>query len=51
MTEVVDLINQVGFPIIACIIMFNQNSKLSSAISELNVTLVKIQSDIDDLKG
>lgn len=50
MNEVVELVNSVGFPIIACLIMFNQNSKLATAISELNITLVKIQSDIDDIK-
>lgn len=51
MQEIVNIINSVGFPIVACMIMFNQNSKLSNAISELNITLTKIQSDIDSLKN
>lgn len=50
MQEIINIINSVGFPIVACMIMFNQNSKLSNAISELNITLTKIQSDIDILK-
>ncbi|WGM50102.1 hypothetical protein [Clostridium phage cpp] len=50
MQEIINIINSVGFPIVACMIMFNQNSKLSNAISELNITLTKIQSDIDSLK-
>lgn len=50
MNEIINIINSVGFPIVACMIMFNQNSKLSNAISELNITLTKIQSDIDSLK-
>ncbi|AEW47847.1 holin [Clostridium phage phi24R] len=51
MQEIINIINSVGFPIVACMIMFNQNSKLSNAISELNITLTKIQSDIDSLKN
>lgn len=51
MQEIVNIINSVGFPIVACMIMFNQNSKLTNAISELNITLTKIQSDIDSLKN
>lgn len=51
MQEIVNIINSVGFPIVACMIMFSQNSKLSNAISELNITLTKIQSDIDSLKN
>lgn len=51
MNEVVEVINSVGFPILACLIMFNQNGKLSKAITELNITLVKIQSDIDSMKS
>ncbi|QVM61469.1 hypothetical protein HN02_09 [Clostridium phage vB_CpeP_HN02] len=51
MQEIINIINSVGFPIVACMIMFNQNSKLSNAISELNLTLTKIQSDIDSLKN
>lgn len=50
MNDIVNLINSVGFPILACLIMFNQNGKLSKAISDLNITLVKIQSDIDSIK-
>ena len=50
MQEIINIINSVGFPIVACMIMFNQNRKLSNAISELNITLTKIQSDIDSLK-
>ena len=44
---IVDLINSVGFPIIACVFMYMQVQKLNNIILELSTTLKAIDSRID----
>ncbi len=39
MEELVNLINQVAFPIVACIYIFNNNKELIAVINKLSVTL------------
>lgn len=48
--ELVNLINNVGFPIVCCVFMFQQNSKLSSTIMDLNRTLSNIDMKIEMLE-
>ena len=47
---IVDLINSVGFPIIACIFMLMQVQKLNNIILELSTTLKAIDSRIDNIQ-
>lgn len=45
-----NLIGSVGFPIAACCVMFYQNSKLQSTLSELTKTLVLMSERIENLE-
>ena len=47
---IVDLINSVGFPIIACVFMYMQVQKLNNIILELSTTLKAIDSRIDNIQ-
>ena len=47
---IVELINSVGFPIIACIFMYMQVQKLNNIILELSTTLKAIDSRIDNIQ-
>ena len=55
---VMQAISTVGFPIVACVFLFKQNTKLSETIGDLkstlteNTTLLKIMiNKLDDKKG
>ena len=47
---IVELINSVGFPIIACVFMYMQEQKLNNIILELSTTLKAIDSRIDNIQ-
>ena len=47
---IVELINSVGFPIIACVFMYMQVQKLNNIILELSTTLKGIDSRIDNIQ-
>ena len=47
---IVELINSVGFPIIACAFMYMQVQKLNNIILELSTTLKAIDSRIDNIQ-
>ena len=47
---IVELINSVGFPIIACVFMYMQVQKLNNIILELRTTLKAIDSRIDNIQ-
>ena len=47
---IVDLLNSVGFPIIACVFMYMQVQKLNNIILELSTTLKAIDSRIDNIQ-
>ena len=51
MNELTSIISNVGFPIFACIIMFQQQKELNKAITELSSTLKSIDARIDILEG
>ena len=40
-TTIMQAVSTVGFPIVACGVLFYQNSKLSETINQLNITLVE----------
>ena len=50
MNELTSLINNVGFPIFACIYMFKNNKELVSVISELSLTLKGIDTRLEILE-
>lgn len=48
--EITTLISSVGFPIVACAVMFKQNDKLTTSLTELTTTLKGIDTRIDQLE-
>ena len=50
MTAVTTLISTVGFPIACCCVMFYQNSQLQKTLSELAVTLEKMNERIGHIE-
>ena len=38
---IISAVSAVGFPIVACCVLFYQNNKLSETINQLNVTLIE----------
>ena len=50
MTEVSNLISNVGFPIVACIFMYIQQKDLNKTIQELSTTLKGIDTRLDILE-
>lgn len=50
MEEIVQVINSVGFPIVACIFMYNQIQKMNHVILELSVTLKGIDTRISKIE-
>lgn len=50
MSEIVTLINSVGFPIIACIYLAENNKKLSTLLSNLNITLKGIDTRLENVE-
>lgn len=51
MTEMTALISNVGFPIFACIMLFQQQKELNKVIGELSTTLKTIDARIDNLEN
>lgn len=47
MEEIVHIIQNVGFPIVACIYMAKQNKEITTSISKLNETLIGIDKRIE----
>lgn len=59
-TEITNLISTIGFPIVCCIVMYKQNveltkymqeqnSKLTSAIHDMSITLEKMRDKLDSI--
>lgn len=48
--EIVNLINNVGFPIFVCIYLVKNNEKLVNSISDLTVTLKGIDTRLEILE-
>lgn len=51
MQEITNLVSNVGFPIFACVIMFQQQKELNKAITDLTTTLKTIDTRINILEG
>lgn len=49
-TDIVTIINNVGFPIFVCIYLVKNNEKLVNSISELTVTLKGIDTRLEILE-
>lgn len=45
------LIGSLGFPIVACCVMFYQNSKLQDTLTELTKTLTTMNERISDIES
>ena len=50
MDEIVNVISNVGFPIVCCVVMFNNNNKFTETLGNLNVTLKEISTRMDSLE-
>lgn len=48
--DIINLIGSVGFPIVACCVLFKQNDKLSTTLSELTVALQGINQRLDNIE-
>lgn len=51
MQEIIESINGVGFPIVACIVMYQQVNKLNGIILELTTTLKGIDTRLSQLEN
>lgn len=51
MNEFMSVISNVGFPIFACVMMFQQQKELNKAIAELSATLKTIDARIDNIEN
>lgn len=47
----INLVGSVGFPIAACIFMFNQNNKLTTTLAELSTTLTLMNERISSIEN
>ena len=51
MENIVSVVSNVGFPIFACVTMFQQQKELNKAIAELSATLKTIDARIDNIEN
>lgn len=49
-TTISQLIGSLGFPIVCCIVMFYQNSKMQETLSELGKTLSTMNERLSDVE-
>lgn len=50
-SELIQIISTVGFPIFACCVMFYQNNSLQKTLGDIQVTMQKMADNIADLDG
>ena len=50
MEQILTIISNVGFPIACCIILFNQQNKLTNTLHEISNTMTKITLRLDDIE-
>ena len=50
MSEITNLISNIGFPIAMCILMFNQYTKLSNIINENTKAINSLADRLDDFE-
>lgn len=51
MDQIINLISNVGFPIACCVVLFNQQSKLTKTLGEIGNTLNLINARIDNIEN
>lgn len=49
-TEIMNLVGSLGFPIAACIFMFYQNTKMQETLSKLSETLTLMSERLRDVE-
>lgn len=47
---ITEMITTVGFPIVCCIVMFRQNSKLQETLADISLTMQKMADKIAELE-
>lgn len=50
-TEITTMISTVGFPIVACCVMFYQNSKLQETLRDVTVTMQTLVDKIEAIEA
>ena len=51
MDQVIQLISNVGFPIACCIILFNQQNKLTNTLHDISATMSLMSARLDDIEN
>lgn len=51
MESIVQLISNVGFPIACCIVLFMQQNKLTTTLSEISNTMSLMNQRMDDIEN
>lgn len=49
-TQIATMVSTVGFPIAACCVMFYQNGKLQETLTDMVVTLQKMNDRMDNIE-
>lgn len=50
MNVITTLVGSLGFPIVACCVMFKQNSELQKTLTDLTSTLSTMNTRLDDIE-
>lgn len=50
MSDIVQVISSVGFPIVACLFMFKQNNDLQKTLNEISQTMVLMSERIKNIE-
>ena len=50
LTQMTQLISNVGFPIACCCVMFYQNSKLQQTLQEITVTMQSLVTKVNEIE-
>ena len=50
MSDIVQVISSVGFPIVACLFMFKQNNDLQKTLNEISQTMVLMNERIKNIE-
>ena len=50
MSDIVQIISSVGFPIVACLFMFKQNGDLQKTLNEISQTMILMNERIKNIE-
>lgn len=50
MSDIVQIISSVGFPIVACLFMFKQNNDLQKTLNEISQTMILMNERIKNIE-